>query len=274
MSRGSGDSNQSATEDSEASRTDNNKSAKRVGCSNCTDAKPLEFLITMAFQPIVDLRDDSVYAYEALVRGKDGAGAGEVLSWVTEDNRYQFDQTCRTKAIEIASKLNIETKLSINFLPNAVYKAETCIRATIAAAEKYSFPIQNIIFEVTESEPVRDPSHLLGIFDEYQNRGFITAIDDFGAGYAGLNMLSKFRPDIIKLDMELCQGIAQDPIKQTITTGIITTARALGIEMVAEGIETKEDLDVLADLGIYLVQGYLFSKPVVEQLPIPDFSNL
>ena len=90
-----------------------------LGCRHCLEANPLNFMISMAFQPIVDIRDNSVFAYEALVRGKDGAGAGEVLSWVNENNRYTFDQACRIKAIEWASKLNIDTRLSINFLPNA-----------------------------------------------------------------------------------------------------------------------------------------------------------
>ena len=92
---------------------------KPLGCKNCLESNPLNFVISMAFQPTVNLRDNSVSAYEALVRGKDGAGAGEVLSWVNENNRYTFDQACRIKAIEWASKLNIDTRLSINFLPNA-----------------------------------------------------------------------------------------------------------------------------------------------------------
>lgn len=250
--------------------TASNERKKKTGCSRCSDDLPLEFLITMAYQPIVDLRDDSIFAFEALVRGKDGQGAGEVLSWVTDDNRYQFDQTCRTKAIEVATKLGIKTRLSINFLPNAVYKPEACIRATLVAAEKYGLPIERIMFEVTESEPMRDPAHLQRIFDEYQNMGFITAIDDFGAGYAGLNMLSKFRPSIIKLDMELCQGITDDFVKQTIAKGIIATALALDIEIIAEGIETEEDLSTLRDLGIYLMQGYYYSKPGYESLPVPE----
>lgn len=240
------------------------------GCSNCRDAQGLGFEITMAFQPIVDIRDKTIYGYEALVRGTNGEGAGEILSRITEENRYMFDQSCRTKAIELASKLGLKARLSINFLPNAVYQPEACIRATLAAAEKYNFPLSKITFEVTESEPVQDPEHLLNIFQSYQNRGFSTAIDDFGAGYAGLSLLLKFRPQVIKIDMELCQGIAQDDIKQTITRGIIETARRLDIEIVAEGIENEDDLKKLSEMGVYLIQGYLFSRPEVEALPIPD----
>lgn len=244
------------------------------GCKLCRDSTPLDFEITMAFQPIVDIRNKSVYAYEALVRGKDGSGAGAILSRVTDDNRYRFDQTCRVKAIELAAKLGINTRLSINFLPNAVYNPKTCIRATLAEAARHQFPVDQIMFEVTESEPVRDPVHLQGIFNEYRNQGFHTAIDDFGAGFAGLNLLSKFSPEVIKLDMEICQGIADDRVKRAIAEGIISTALALDITVVAEGIETRQDLEALSAMGVNLFQGYLLAKPEVNALPVPDYSVL
>ena len=103
-----------------------NPDFRPLGCKQCLESNPLDFEITMAFQPIVDLETKSVFAYEALVRGKDGAGAGAVLSRVTNDNRYAFDQTCRVRAVQLASELGLNCKLSINFLPNAVYRPETC----------------------------------------------------------------------------------------------------------------------------------------------------
>ncbi|HAD88331.1 MAG TPA: hypothetical protein DCG48_13300 [Rhodospirillaceae bacterium] len=249
-----------------------NPDFRPLGCKQCLESNPLDFEITMAFQPIVDLETKSVFAYEALVRGKDGAGAGAVLSRVTNDNRYAFDQTCRVRAVQLASELGLNCKLSINFLPNAVYRPETCIRATMEAADTYNLPLNQIMFEVTEAEPIEDPAHLMGIFEAYRERGFITAIDDFGAGYAGLNLLTKFKPQILKLDMELCQGIAGDIVKRTITEGAIKTAQALGIKVIAEGVETKEDMVALRTLGTDYFQGYLFGKPVIETLPEPDFS--
>ncbi len=245
---------------------------KPLGCKQCLEANPLDFEITMAFQPIVDPYAGSVFAYEALVRGADGAGAGAVLSHVTDDNRYTFDQTCRVKAIQIASELGIDCNLSINFLPNAVYRPETCIRATMQAADEFDLPVSRIIFEVTEAEPVMDPAHLMSIFEEYRDRGFITAIDDFGAGYAGLNLLNQFSPQILKLDMQLCNGVAANKVKKTITEGAITTAHALDIKVIAEGVETVEDFEVLRSLGADYFQGYLFAKPEIEKLPEPDYS--
>lgn len=247
---------------------------RQLGCKQCLESNPLDFEITMAFQPIVDLDRGVPFAYEALVRGKGGEGAGQVLSKVTEANRYAFDQTCRVKAVQLASQLNLDCKLSINFMPNAVYRPETCIRATMEAADEFNFPIDQIIFEVTEAEPIKDPAHLLGIFNAYRERGFITAIDDFGAGYAGLNLLTKFKPQVLKLDMELCQGVADDVVKRTITEGAIRTAKALNILVIAEGVETTEDLRVLRDLGADYFQGYLLARPQIEALPLPDLSKI
>lgn len=222
----------------------------------------------MAFQPIVDLRDRSVYAYEALVRGADGSGAPAVLARVNEHNRYAFDQTCRTRAVELAARLQMPTAVSINFLPNAVYQAATCIRATLEAARRFSFPTTRLIFEITENERLVDKDHLKSIIREYKRQGFKTAIDDFGAGYSGLGLLAEFQPDLIKLDMALVRNIDADPVRRAIVQGILGVCNALGIEVIAEGIETPAELRQLRELGVSLFQGYLLARPVTESLPV------
>jgi EAL domain-containing protein (putative c-di-GMP-specific phosphodiesterase class I) len=114
----------------------------------------------------------------------------------------------------------LQEYLSINFLPNAVYQPAACIRSTFEAAQRYQFPIERIIFEVTEGERVDDRPHLVNIFREYSRFGFRTAIDDFGAGYAGLNLLSEYQPDIVKIDMDLIRDIDTSKPKQVIVHGI------------------------------------------------------
>lgn len=236
-------------------------------CSQCQDSKPLGFDITMAFQPIVDVRDRSVFAYKALVRGTDGSGAGSVLARVNSDNRYRFDQTCRVKAVELAARLEVPCFVSINFMPNAVYEAATCIRATLAAAQRVNFPTSRLLFEITENEQVVDKAHLKRILEEYRRQGFQTAIDDFGSGYSGLNLLAEFQPDIIKLDMAIIRDIDRDPVRQAIVQGIAGVCRALNITIIAEGIESIGELRFLRTQDIHLFQGYLFAKPAFEQLP-------
>lgn len=239
-----------------------------MSCVVCRDGSGFDLPITMAFQPIVDVRSGEVFAYEALVRGKDGRGAGEVLSTVSADNRYAFDQTCRTTAISLASDLGMASiaNLSINFLPNAVYEPRACIRATLAAAMQTGFPLNRIIFEFTEEEAI-DANHLLHILRSYKAMGFKTAIDDFGAGYAGLGLLSKFQPDIVKLDMALIRDVDTDTVKRTIVRNTLNMLTDLGIQAVCEGIETVGEYDALSDLGVSLMQGYLLAKPAFEALP-------
>jgi EAL domain-containing protein (putative c-di-GMP-specific phosphodiesterase class I) len=223
----------------------------------------------MAFQPIVDVERQRVWGYEALVRGMDGQGAGWVLGQVNEANRYKFDQACRVRAIELAGSLfpDADTRLSINFMPNAVYEPAACIRATLQAAQRVGFAHRQIMFEFTENERMIDVAHVQRIIEEYRKQGFLTALDDFGAGYAGLNLLASFQPDLIKLDMELIRGIASSPARQTIIACVTAMARELGITVLAEGVETVGEMMALRAAGIQLFQGYLFAKPALSSLP-------
>ena len=242
-----------------------------IGCKECRDKDKLDMDFTMAFQPIVNTTDQSIFGYEALVRGVNNEGAEFILSQLNDRNRYRFDQSIRIKAINLAKSLNLQGMLSINFMPNAVYKPESCIRATLEAAAKVNFPTDRIIFEVTEVEKVIDNDHLKKIFIEYKKHGFKTAIDDFGSGYSGLNLLADWQPDIIKLDMCLTRNIDTDKVRRALVTGIVSICNALDIKVIAEGIETKEECLTLVNEGVNLFQGYLFARPGFESLPnIPD----
>ncbi|WP_232788461.1 EAL domain-containing protein [Macromonas nakdongensis] len=240
------------------------------GCIRCRDTRPFAIPLKMAFQPIVDLDARTVFAYEALVRGANGASAAEVLGAVKPEDLYAFDQTCRVLAIETAQRLGMDAHLSINFLPNAVYEPATCIRLTLAAAHKVGFPPERLIFELTESEKIQNPAHALRIIKDYQQRGFLTAIDDFGAGYSGLNLLAEFQPHLVKLDMALTRDIDRDAVRRAIVSGVVGTCQALGCKIVAEGVERPEELDTLRQMGVTLFQGYLLARPGLESLPEPD----
>ncbi|KQT45627.1 diguanylate phosphodiesterase [Methylobacterium sp. Leaf456] len=246
----------------------------KAGCQGCRNAKPLPFDFTMAFQPIVDVSQNRIWGYEALVRGSEGQGAGWVLDQVDEESRYKFDQACRVRAIELAGSLfpDSDKRLSINFMPNAVYEPAACIRATLEAAHRVGFANRQLMFEFTENERMLDVGHVQRIVTEYRKQGFLTALDDFGAGYAGLNLLASFQPDLIKLDMELIRGIATSSARQVIVAGVVGIARELEITILAEGVETDAELMALRAAGIRLFQGYLFAKPTVAALPPVRFS--
>lgn len=233
-------------------------------CAACARGEQVGFAFDYAFQPIVDLRSRAVFAHEALVRGPAGESAASVLAQVNEHNRYRFDQACRVKAIQGAAALGIREAVSINFLPNAIYKPELCIRTTLRAAQTHGFPLERIIFEVTEGERVEDGPWFAEILREYKRCGFRTAIDDFGAGYAGLKLLADFQPDLIKIDMDLVRQVDQDPARQAIVKHLVRLCAEMRIEVIAEGIETAAERDVLADAGIHLMQGYFFARPAFK----------
>jgi EAL domain-containing protein (putative c-di-GMP-specific phosphodiesterase class I) len=239
-------------------------------CEGCGDGVDPPFPFTMAFQPIVDIAARSIWAYEALVRGPEGQSAAHVLAQVVPENQYRFDQACRVKAIELAGRLFLaggEARVSINFMPNAVYEPAACIRTSLAAAARVGFPASRIVFEFTETERVANPSHIRRIVDSYREMGFTTALDDVGSGYSGLGLLSDFHPQVVKLDMHLIRGLDTDPRRRVIVAGMARIARDLGIEVIAEGVETEAEREALRDIGIVLHQGYHFARPAVEALP-------
>ena len=239
-------------------------------CGGCGNVDRLGFQFDYAYQPIVDMAGRSVYAHEALVRGPQGEGAMSVLAQVNEGNRYRFDQACRVKAIKTAAQLGLAQRVSINFLPNAVFKPEVCIRTTLEAARTHGFPTERIIFEVTEGERVEDGPWLASILREYKRCGFLTAIDDFGAGYAGLTLLADFTPDLIKLDMALVRGVDASKARQAITRGMVRICEELGIQVIAEGVETTSERDFFLSEGVTLMQGYLFARPAFRALTRAD----
>jgi EAL domain-containing protein (putative c-di-GMP-specific phosphodiesterase class I) len=238
-------------------------------CAGCKEGVAQPFAFTMAFQPIVDVTNARVFAYEALVRGPNNEPAGTVLSQVNEENRYAFDQNCRVQAITLAARLGLaETgaKLSINFMPGAIYSPAACIQLTLETAQKVCFPLDALIFEVVESEKPKDHKHLSAIFKEYREHGFKMALDDFGAGYAGINLFLDLAPEVLKLDMDLTRALHTRPLALGFVRMMAGLCSTHGIDLVAEGVETLEEYEALRRCGVHLMQGYLLARPAFEKL--------
>jgi EAL domain-containing protein (putative c-di-GMP-specific phosphodiesterase class I) len=239
------------------------------GCSGCRQAAG-HFNLSMAFQPIVDVATGRAWAYEALVRGPNGEGAGEVLEAVTPEDRYAFDQQCRVSAITQAVEAGIMdtgARLSINFLPNAVYSPVACIQLTLKTAAAVGFPTDRLIFEFTENEEMVDTGHVANIVETYRRMGFSTAIDDFGAGHAGIALLSRFQTNIVKLDMALIRYLDVSMPRRMIIEGLVRMFERMNIAVVAEGIETAGEYEALREIGVRYMQGYLLARPGFRTLP-------
>ncbi|CAA9496632.1 MAG: EAL domain protein [uncultured Sphingomonadaceae bacterium] len=251
---------------------DGRNSGARQGCIGCREGAGWDGAIRMAFHPIVDLWTGEPFAYEALVRGPNGEGAGSVLAQVTDANRYGFDQACRMAAIEEAvavGLLDTDALLSINFLPNAVYSPVACIQLTLRTAAAVGLPTDRLLFEFTENERMEDTAHVRKIVDTYRRFGFHTAIDDFGAGHAGLGLLADLPTDVVKLDMALVRGVEDSEPRRAIVAAVAGLCKELRIGLIAEGVETTAELRALEALGVRFVQGFVFGRPEVGRLPPP-----
>lgn len=224
-----------------------------------------------AFQPIVDIVSRTIVSYEALVRGARGEPASQVFERVPTDAMHRFDAQARIAAIEQAASLRIPCDLNLNFLPRSLFSSNSPIESTLEAAAAHGLSNERIVIEVTEGEVIDDYARFADLLNVYRGQGLKVAIDDFGAGYSGLNLLADFQPDQIKLDMALIRGIGSHGPRQAIVRAIAGACLDLGIDVVAEGIETVDELEWLAGQDVRLFQGYLFAKPGFACLPPAQF---
>lgn len=225
---------------------------------------------SMAFQPIVNVITGKVFAYESLVRSPNGDSAGPVLKRVPVKDFRLFDMACRSKGIELAMQLGItdtDASLAVNVNPVAALEASSHLSLTCAEAQHAGFPLDRLILEFVEDAQICDPALLRRLMREYQEMGVRVAIDDFGAGYSGLSLLTNLLPDIVKLDMGMVRRIDSDRTTCVVLKAMTSACLELGVQVVAEGVERRETMEALIDIGVVLQQGYLFARPLFEGLP-------
>jgi EAL domain-containing protein (putative c-di-GMP-specific phosphodiesterase class I) len=219
-----------------------------------------------AFQPIIHAPSRSIYSQEALIRGPAGESAASVLQQVPPADLHAFRERQRIAALECAAQLGLRTRISINFQPSDIARSATAITSLLAAAERCRIPPHAIVLEVLETEIVRDSGDFSARMNPYRASGLTFAIDDFGAGYAGLNLLADFQPNLLKIDMNLVRGIQGNGPRQAILRGIVRTCLDLGIDIIAEGVETAEEYAWFRGEGIALFQGFLLARPTFNRL--------
>lgn len=226
--------------------------------------------LTSHFQPIVyaDI-PDQVYGHEALLRGVSADGSFVAPGKLFDTARgagllFQLDLAARRSAIASAHGHGLTGALFVNFAPTAIYDPRACLRSTVAAIDQAGLAREQVVFEIVETERAHDPSHLRHILDYYREAGFRIALDDVGAGYSSLNLIHLLRPDILKLDMELIRDVDRDPYKARIAANLLNVATSLGIDALAEGIETEGELAWVREHGAKYAQGYLIARPAPQ----------
>ncbi|QDU69417.1 EAL domain-containing protein [Engelhardtia mirabilis] len=223
--------------------------------------------ISVAFQPIVDIEERRIASYEALVRGPAGEPAAWVFDQISAEDVHRLDDACRDVAIEWAARLGIECQLNLNCLPRNLVSVPSAVEQSLARAEALGLLTSQLVLEVTEGEVIEDQVSFAEAIGRFRKRGISIAIDDFGSGYSGLNLLADFQPDTIKLDQNLLRGIEGRGPRQAIVRAVLSACLDLGIDVIAEGVETLEEFRWCQAAGITQFQGYLLGRPGFECLP-------
>ena len=229
--------------------------------------------LTSYFQPIIKISDDSIYGYETLFRG---VKANVELMYPNElfekskrnDLNFKLDRLCRETSLKTAATKKVHQKVFINFIPTSIYDPEFCLASTVKWAKQLDFDPKNIVFEVVETQNVKDKEHLKTILNYYRSKGFLIALDDVGEGYSSLNMIIDIKPDIIKVDRNIIENIDKDTMKQSIYRALRTICVENSIKLLAEGVETPYELEKIKEIGVDYAQGYYFAKPSAEIIRI------
>ncbi|MAY34851.1 MAG: hypothetical protein CMN84_01995 [Spongiibacteraceae bacterium] len=220
--------------------------------------------LSTVFQPIVDLRSRDFLAVEALTRGPKGSPLHSPAELFPRAERVGMIRELELSALETAAKafctLNLPAKLFVNISPMSLVSANAVIIAR-DVLQRSGLRAENVVLELSEQYQTEDYSALVSALEAFKQEGFGIAVDDLGAGYAGLKTWSQLQPDFVKIDRHFISGIDKDPIKHEFVRSILTMAQEIKSRVIAEGIETFEELQVLRELGVRYVQGYLLGRP-------------
>jgi EAL domain-containing protein (putative c-di-GMP-specific phosphodiesterase class I) len=213
-------------------------------------------------QAIVEVERQTVYGYEALCRGRDGENYSSLIAGMEPGRVAEFDKLAMAKSMCLAVTCELEekgAKISINLGPlmDSLGSDPACV---MHLAKHYGIKTSSIVLELSEGVRM-NAARLARIVDLHRAAGIAIAIDDFGSGYSGLNTLAMCKPDIVKLDRELIDGIGSNDAKRTIVAAFAEVCRKLGVMLIAEGIETTSEYQILRGFGIRYMQGKLFACP-------------
>lgn len=230
------------------------------------------------FQPIVRCQTDAtytndtgaapqIYGYECLMRAElDGQAIAPVQMIEMARSAgllFQLDLAARRAAVTGAAEHRIREKVFVNFSPNSIYNPYSCLNSTVRMIDELGFRREQVVFEIVESERLPEMTHLKKIVGYYRENGFGVALDDVGAGFSSLNVLLALRPDYVKLDMDLIRGVHLDSAKAIVARKLLETMQELGLQTIAEGIETREEYEWAEAHGANFAQGYYFARPAV-----------
>ncbi|MDP8999116.1 MAG: EAL domain-containing protein [Myxococcota bacterium] len=224
-------------------------------------------LFWMAYQPIVAIREKSIFGYEALLRSYEPTlpTPGEMLEAAQRLGRvHDLGRAIRTRVSDEAGKAPAGAKIFVN-----VHALDLNDEELYRRDSALTMIAERTVIEITERVSLDGVRNVVSQVKRLRALGFQIAVDDLGAGFAGLGSYSQLEPDIVKIDLSLVRGLDTEPRKQTIVRSMKRLCDDLGTLVVAEGVETPAERDVLEELGCDLLQGYLFARPE-RGFPVPQ----
>jgi EAL domain-containing protein (putative c-di-GMP-specific phosphodiesterase class I) len=229
------------------------------------------------YQPIVSVDKGTikVIGHELLSRGIDENGhiipPFKMFEAARIRNRvFALDRACRMQSVRNAGIIK-DKLIFINFIPTAIYVPEHCLSTTFKLIKEMNIKPEQVVFEVVESDEVKDLDHLKSILNYYRSHGFKYALDDVGTGFNDLERLTQMEPDIVKLAIEYSNGVSEDETKQEVAKSVLDIAHNINALALAEGVEREEDLHFLREMGYDLFQGYFFGKPQEKPVDTIDW---
>ena len=233
-------------------------------------------LVKSVYQPIVDLESPRVMGFEALTRV--GSGRFETVEMLfkaaeANDVLWSLERLCRRKALESLPPLARDQLLFLNVEPDSIHDPQLGGGEFLALLRGAGLTPRQVVLELTEHSEVRDFVAFRRTLERFRTQGFRLAMDDVGSGYSGLQAIAEIAPDFIKADMHLVRGVHQSAIKRELIDTIRRFTDSTGITLVAEGVESAEELEALVRVGVRCAQGYLFARPGAPPSE-PDWSGV
>ena len=222
-------------------------------------------MLSSVFQPILDIRQQNVLGYEALVRGPVGSSLHEPAALFAaaraDDDLLRLSLVCIQAALQAFSAQKLAGKLFVNISPRLLTLPAFQRERPFDCLAQLNLTPERIVIELTEDDPVRDFELVHDALLHYRATGFQIAMDDMGQGFSSLRLWSALKPEYVKADKHFVTGIARDPVKLQFLKAMQALAESAGSAIIAEGIESADDLRLVRELGIAYGQGYLIGTP-------------
>ena len=225
----------------------------------------LDGRVHSVYEPIVEVTTRTVFGYEALARGPEGTDlhspAALFATASEQDLLFQLDCLCRQSGLDGARDLPGGAMLFLNVRPTTIHDPNFRAEALGRTLEACRLRPSDVVFEISEQESIGNFDIFREVRDYYRKLGFRIALDDTGAGYASLEAVMELSPDFIKVDRAFISGIDEDPARQELLRALRSVSEQINARIIAEGLDTLEELETLGRLGIPYGQGWLFGKP-------------